>query len=307
MPQLPQPSRPRESQVAGEQPSFSSIIRDQWRSVAPQVGLLALLYGGLVALAVLTTKMLELGWKEYSLGLGLLVLIAVLAVVGSSILAKAPLESRLKAATDRVQEAAARLELEAATTGQLITFLRGEKTWLIDDTEVYEIEAEADEAVDVIAPDLYYEEQDDYQKIIADNIAKPEGATYRYLVPNLGENRSQASRVREGLKRRLQALKVSDPERVIGERFMVAFLNERDQFPSASLHGLAIYRWRDGRRQCLQYLPREFGALNINIPLRDTWDGEVKLGTKVVDAAADEFEHLFEKADPQRRPIDQQE
>ncbi len=275
-----------------------SWIKDQIRTALPMLGMLVVVLALFLSLSYLTSKVLKtIGLKEVALVLGLMVLLAALSCVASAILARLHLEKRLGIALNEVRQAADRLKHEAATVIQLVNLLKGEKTWLVADREVYAIEASADLSIDVVAPDLYYEEQLEYQEVIARNISMTSGPTYRYLVPDHADTRSQARRVVEGLCRILAAAKIADLEQVVSERFQVGFLEEREEFPSASLHGLAIYTWRNGKRQCLQYLPREFGALNVNIPLPENWPGDVKIGGKVVDSATDEFASLFAKAD----------
>jgi hypothetical protein len=59
---------------------------------------------------------------------------------------------------------------------------------------------------------------------------------------------------------------IANPESLLHSRFQVTLIEE-SQFPEVVLYGLAIYRSKDGKVRCLQYLPREVGTMNINIPV----------------------------------------
>jgi hypothetical protein len=82
---------------------------------------------------------------------------------------------------------------------------------------------------------------------------------------------------------------IADPGSRIEARFKVTMLEE-DSFPESVLYGLAIYRKKDGTVRCLQYLPREIGTMNINIPVEDG-----TLGKRLVNRNREHLKRLSEQ------------
>lgn len=151
---------------------------------------------------------------------------------------------------------------------QLKEIMKGDKDWLVDDEMIFKIESQTDEEILVMVPDFYYEENPKYLEVIVNNLSRENGPRYRYFVPGDSENRAQWKALQRTLSERLIKAGVTDPDERIGSRFKVALLAD-GSFPDAVLYGLAIYRKKDGTVTCLQYLPREIGTMNINIPFKE--------------------------------------
>ena len=159
------------------------------------------------------------------------------------------------------------------TCKQLRDMLKGDRGWILDDEAVSEIEIHADKQIIVVAPDLFYEKQERYLAVIVTNLAKEQGPIYRYVLPKDLDNEADKTDLSSQLKAALVRLHVPEPEKRLSERFVVDLLDET-VFPHSVLYGLAIYESQGGAKRCIQYLPREIGNMNVEIPCGSPSFGE---------------------------------
>lgn len=251
--------------------NIGSVVRDELlKTILLIIPLLALV----VIVNFLVTKILTFGIKDASISFGLILIIVAIVVIATISLARIKLIDQLnKNLGTKIQAFDAFLsskmtELEKLlrTVEQVKEIIKGERQWLADDSFVERVEKEADEEILVVAPDFYYEYEENYFKIIVDNLTKTGGPTYRYFLPNYPDNRSKWEVLQKKLTRALKEKGVDNLEAVVNERFKV-YLLESNEYPQVVLYGLAIYIKKTGEVNCLQYMPRETSYVNINIPV----------------------------------------
>lgn len=214
--------------------------------------------------------------------LGTLVFADLLAIIIAVSVARLVIIDKLEAG---IATKVDQIDKLLVTCRELKQLMKENKSWLIDDTEVFEIEAAADEEILVISPDLHYENQEEYLKVIIGNLKRPDGPTYKYLLPEDGDTKVQRDDLLRKLRRRLESIGIEDPTDLITKRFVVHLIPE-EAFPQSAMYGLAVYKDKQGRVRCLQYMPREFGSLNVEIP------SEGDLGRRLISRTRSHFDRL---------------
>jgi len=161
--------------------------------------------------------------------------------------------------------------------------------YLVSDIAVYEIEEHTNGEILVLAPDLHYEEQKKYQRVIAQQLLKVDGASYQYIVRADERLSTQVQRIRDSLMALLQTENPAISEEQVRQRFQVRSLSEN--FPHEVLYGWALYR-DTAKDTCLQYLPLSAGGWNIDLQSSEDKSREL------IDRVASRFQNLWQSATP---------
>jgi len=268
---------------------------------AVMMALLIMIIASLIMIP-LGTYLCTLSWNTLLFVVGFMLCVIFLGGMLAAHLAKVEVKEKIdksiedhtsdltKLIIENVKKRIEELDKIITTANQVVSLTKEE--WMLHDDDVSEIEANADAQVDVIAPDLYYEHQEFYRKVIVENLNDTNGPTYRYIIPDDSGNTIMKKDVIQemisALNKKLIAIDDNrKAEDIVNARFQVKLL-KRELFPTSVVYGLAIYRWKDGKEKLLQYLPRRFGTLNVNIPLSDE-----KLATNTILSIRTHFDYLF--------------
>jgi len=247
------------------------------------VALLALIF--LTLAHYMLAEVPKFDYKVWLLALATVFLTFMVALTVGTYLAKIRLigvldssfSTRLQEFEKEYKSTIAALSKVLETCIQLKELMKEGREWLIDDQIVFELESKADEEISVLVPDFHYEFQARYLEVIVNNLKNPEGPTYRYFVLWNLSNEQRAKDLRQRIRSELVSAGIENPDQLMSQRFNIVLLDEKT-FPEPVLYGLAIYQHRDGSVRCLQYLPRELGTMNINIPV-----GTGTVGSELVD------------------------
>jgi hypothetical protein len=239
---------------------------------------------------------LDFSWRDWLFSIGTMLAIMVIAAASAAYIGRTRLIDQLNAKlklqvenlelshADKLRE----LEKVLEASVQLKELMKEGQSWLVDDQLVFQIESDLEnEEILVLVPDFHYEFQEKYFEVIATNIKRDDGPTYRYFVHKDYTNDENCRELHKRLKKELVDIGKDKPDEILSSRFKVTFLEE-NTFPEFVLYGLVIFRKRDRTLRCLQYLPREIGALNINIPVDGVFGGPlVKKNREYLNRLAD--------------------
>jgi len=249
---------------------YARLIKEHGTLLALPVALFAI---GLALHDVLTSLGTHFSFSDYLALGGIILFTLVTSVFTAAYLSRASLTRSLQDAGRSIDVPLLHAHDLIETCKQLRDMLKGDRGWILDDEAVSEIEAHADKQIIVVAPDLFYEKQQRYLAVIVTNLALDEGPIYRYVLPKDIDNEADKADLANLLKTELVRLRVTEPDKRLSERFVVDLLDDT-VFPHSVLYGLAIYESRDGAKRCIQYLPREIGNMNVEIPCTSSSFGE---------------------------------
>jgi hypothetical protein len=220
-------------------------------------------------------EFLKFSWRDWFFSIGITLAIIFSAAAAAAYIGRTRLIDQLNAKLKlevrnlEVSHANKLRELDKVLEAciQLKELMKEGQSWLVDDQLVFEIESDLEnDEILVLVPDFFYEFQEKYFEVIATNLKRDDGPTYRYFVHKDYTNDENCRELHRRLKNELVTAGKDKPDDILLSRFKVTFLEE-NTFPEFVLYGLAIFRKRDRTLRCLQYLPREIGALNVNIPV----------------------------------------
>lgn len=260
-----------------------SALRGILRSDLIKIGVMAFaVFIGVFLLGTLVGSLRGLTLSQFLATAGAVLVIVLVAVAAASHLAKLSIIDHLnETLTGRLADLGGLIE----TCKELKEMMKEGRAWLLDDEAVLALEQETDDEVLVIAPDLHYEFQPRYRDVVLANLLRPGGPRYRYVVFSDGQAETDRGDLLKALEQQLASRGIVDAAPVLGQRFQVILLPQ-GQYPDSVLYGLAIYVKKTGEVRCLQYLPREFGTMNIEVPC--TGD----LGRRLVARTRAHFERL---------------
>jgi Fe-S-cluster containining protein len=176
-------------------------------------------------------------------------------------------------------------------------FTNTRQNYYVNEAAIADIEAMTDDLITVVVRNFDHEEKSEYEKVIVQNISKPESPSYQYFVLKGGVTAATVQALRTRLEKKLVESKMPPDEakKRVHSRLKFYLLESKD-FPHCAGYGLVIYRFRDvNKNRCFSYWPKELGNCNVDIYKAGNEEGH-----RIMDDIIDQLD--ARSKDPKSRP-----